>query len=982
MILLKRHFVFIFFILVLLVGSQQLHAQVISLKGTVSLSTDNSHLAGVSVLEKGTSNSTLTDVNGEFLISVSPYSVLVFSLHGFISQELNIGNEAATLNVLLVKDFDPLDELPVGYTTYAPSKITGAIATLSISEFNHGNIYSVTDLFQGKMAGLSIYNRGGDPNQQANIRIRGISTLESGSMPLVVIDGVLGASLDNVDPNDIESVSILKDASATSIYGMRGATGVILMTTKNSNTKSGSIAIAYTGSLSASEVMKTQPSLSPSEYVAAGGNNIGSATNWQQEVTRAGLSSYHGISISGGNEQTTFRVATNFRNVNGILRASGFDQVNTRARLTHFALSNRLMLDMNLSMTNRNSNFSFTEALRYAVLYNPTAPIKFNSGDYFQAILFDNYNPVAILEQNVNEGKRRSINYNARISYNLLKNLEVSAHYASQFENVLSGEYYSRTSLFRGYYRGGLARRYTADRSFTLMETYLNYQKHFAAIDLVATAGYSFQQDEAEDIFLSMGNFPNDQLGYNALENGADLLSGNPNLLSIRSNRTPINKLVALFSRISLSFNNSMVVNVTVRREGSNKLGANNQYGLFYSVGLGMDLNRYLKISNLDHLKFRLGYGTSGSLPNQSGLSKDLYNYSFTNGGTIQWTRNGNPDLKWQENKEINLGMDANFRNGVSMTVDYYSRNVTDLILQVNNPSIIPSGTRYENAASLHTSGVEMNVRYKPINFGRLTWTLGLVAAFNKTTLESYVVNKEMRSFTGPPCGCGTQFIKTEVGKEIGEIWGPVFDGINSNGTPRFKDVNGDGIDKSLASYALAADGDFQVLGSGLPSMELGWTNQLNFKNWSLNAFFRGAFGHSLLNDFRLSYESEDPGSINTYNRIKSNKAVAGLKSNGYSSLYVEKADFLKLDNISLSYFVKRNAASQIRNLKFSFAIQNAFVITSYSGVDPEPVLEDRGSTDNGGFSQNSGDVLAPGIDRRQNYFPARTFTIAISIGL
>jgi iron complex outermembrane receptor protein len=359
MIPMKRHVVFIFFILVLLSGSQLLHAQVISLKGTVSLSTDNVHLAGVSVLEKGTSNSTLTDVNGEFLISVSPNSVLVFSLQGFVTQELNISNEASTVNILLVKDFDLLDELQVGYTTYAPSKITGAVAALSNSEFNQGNIYSVADLFQGKMAGLSIYNRGGDPNQQANIRIRGISTLESGSMPLIVIDGVLGATLDNVDPNDIESVSILKDASATSIYGMRGAAGVILITTKSANSKTGSIAIAYNGSLSASEVMKTQPSLSASEYVAAGGNDIGSVTNWQQEVTRVGLSSFHGISISGGNEQTTFRVSTNFRNVNGILRSSDFDQVNTRARLTHVALSNRLRLDMNISMTNRNSNFSF-----------------------------------------------------------------------------------------------------------------------------------------------------------------------------------------------------------------------------------------------------------------------------------------------------------------------------------------------------------------------------------------------------------------------------------------------------------------------------------------------------------------------------------------------------------------------------------------------------------------------------------------------
>ncbi|MFN8890540.1 MAG: SusC/RagA family TonB-linked outer membrane protein, partial [Cyclobacteriaceae bacterium] len=826
-------------------------------------------------------------------------------------------------------------------------------------------------------------NRGGDPNSSAVIRLRGISTVGSNVQPLVVIDGVLGASLDNVDPNDIESINVLKDGSAAAIYGSRGSSGVILVTTKRGSGKGG-LSIDYNGYVAAAEVANRIPVMTASQYVAAGGNNLGSVTDWQKEVTRTGVSNVHNISIAGGSQQTQFRISSNFRNVNGVLKKSGFDQINTRASLTHTALNDKLRMDVNMSFTNRNSNFSFNEALRYAVLFNPTAPIRFNTGDYYQAILFDNFNPVAILEQNVNEGKRKNLNYNAKVDYTVIDNLTVTVNYGQQFESVLNGEYYSRNSLFRGLNRGGLARRYTSDRSFTLFEGYATYSKKFDKIDLSATAGYSYQEDQFEDIFLSLGNFPNDQLGYNALENSGDILSGNPNLLGISSSKTPINRIIATFARVNLTYDNAIFFNASVRREGSTKLGANNRYGVFPAAGLGVDLNKYLQIDRVDNLKIRIGYGVTGSLPTDSGVAQDLYTYSNQGGGSITRQRAGNPNLRWEEKVETNLGIDFGLWGKLSGSLDVYTRSVKDFVSLVPTQiAQVGAPFQFQNAGSLKTDGIELNLTYASLQFGQVRWTPGIVLSSYKSTLESIVgASTQVRANLGAPGQNSTPQIRVAVGEEIGQIWGPVFAGVNTDGTPKFADLNGDGTVKAAPGDALLAGADFKKLGNGIPTMEIGWRNQLNYKNWDMNVFFRAAFGHSLVNNFRAFYEPIDLGAINSYNRVITNKAVAGLTSAQYSSLYVESADFFRLDNMQIGYTVKGNPNSTFKNIRFYISGQNLFTITSYSGIDPEPVLQDPGAVDNGGFASTTSDVLAPGIDRRNNYFTARTYTFGLSVGL
>lgn len=956
-----------------------------TVKGRVTSSDDGSGIPGVNILEKGTTNGTVTDGDGNYTIAVGANATLVFSFVGYATQEAVVGSQT-TLDIKMQSDVTALSEVVVvGYGTQDRKEITSSVVSLETKDFNRGNVNTADQLLQGKVAGLSIYNKGGDPNASPQIRLRGISTVGANSAPLYVIDGVLGADINNVDPNDIESINVLKDGSAAAIYGSRGSTGVILVTTKRGSKKAGDVAVSYNGYVAAASILNQVPVMNRSQYLAAGGNDLGSNTDWQSLVTRTGVSNVHNFAISGGNQNTQFRISTNFRNQQGILKNSGFDQVNTRANLTHSALNDKLKIDLNMAFTTRNSNFSFNEALRYAVLFNPTAPVRFANGDYYQAILFDNFNPVAILDQNINEGKRRNLNYNAIVSYTPVEGLTFTVDYGQQFNSNNNREYYSRNSLFRGYNRGGLARRYVNDESFTQFQAYGKYSKTFDKLTADLTAGYSYQERIFDDMFVELGNFPSDALGVNALETSGDRLSGNPNLVNISSSRSPNEKIIAMFGRLSLAYDNAIFLNASVRREGSTKLGKSNQWGVFPAVGLAVDLNKYLQIEKMNLLKVRVGYGVTGSLPNESGVSQGQFNYGFAGGGNVTSVRDANPNLRWEQKEEINAGVDFGFGKFTG-TLDVYTRNIKDFILNNDKVDVtqFPSGNQIQNLGSLQTRGIELTLNYNSLQFGEVRWTPGLVISSYKTTLESFLpgVNAQARAPLGAPGQSGVNQVRVAVGEEIGQIWGPVFDRAASDGTAIFKDLNGDGQIKVSDQTFLTNDADYQKLGNGIPSMELGWTNSITYKNWDFNLFFRGAFGHSLVNNFRAFYEPIDLGAINSYNRVITSKSVPGLTEAKYSSLYVEKADFLKLDNAQVAYNFKRPSSGTFKSLRVYFAVQNAFIISSYSGIDPEPVLADPGAADNGGFLPVTPDPLAPGIDRRNNYFNARTFTFGLNIGL
>lgn len=982
-------------VLIIGLGANDLSAQNrVEVSGTVTDATDGAPLPGASIIVQGSQQATgstigtTTDMDGNFTLRVpQDLNILSVSFVGFITQEVPIDGRT-TINIELQPDVRMLgDVVVVGYGTQEEREITSAVATVSTEEFNKGTINSPEQLLQGKVPGLNISTQGGDPNGSSTIRLRGLSTVGANTEPLIVIDGVIGASLNSVDPNDIESINVLKDGSAAAIYGTRGSSGVILVTTKQGmigEPGGRNVQLQYSGQISANTIDNKQPVMSASEYIQAGGNDLGSQTDWIDEVTRTGYSNIHNIAVAGGSENTTYRVSTNLRDVEGILQESGFDQVNARANITHTTLDDMLQLTLNASTTKRNFSRSFNEALRYAVLYNPTAPIRFDNGEYFQAILFDNFNPVAIVDQNTNDGERKTMNFNIQAQLNPVDQFSINANYARQFNSLTTGEFYPSTSFFRGLNRDGLARRYFEDRDFTLFETYGTFTDTFSDINLSLTGGYSYQETFQEGLTLEMGNLPTNENGYYIIDLSGDRVLGNPSQVVVDSYASPDEKIIAFFGRVNVVYDNGIFLGASLRREGSSKLGPDNRWGLFPAASIGTDLSRYLDIDDISQLKIRLGYGVTGALPGPNGLAQDLFEYRFDAGGTVAKVRDGNPDLKWEEKTEINLGVDYGFfGDRLYGSLDLYTRNINDFILEVQVPTDqFPSGLQYQNAGELRTRGLEFMVNYDVVQTNDILWNTGIIFDTYKTTLEEFITEETMRANLGSPGQNSTSIIRVAEGEEIGQIWGPVFSGqVADDGSPIMTDLNGDGQLVTDQGNALSDEGDFKQLGSGFPDFSLGWTNQVNYKNWSLNAFFRGAFGHSLINTYRAFYEPIDPGAINSYNRVITDKAVDGLTVSQFSSLYVEKADFFKLDNVTLSYNFDVSSLNFVRSIQVSATVENAFTITNYSGINPEPVLEDLGSSDNGGRISTSGDVLSPGIDRRHRYFTDRTFTFGVNIG-
>ncbi|MBT8218447.1 MAG: SusC/RagA family TonB-linked outer membrane protein [Bacteroidia bacterium] len=952
-----------------------------SIEGIITDASNGDVLIGVLVMIPKTDLQTSSDLNGYFKLEAPEESThILVSYPGYINQKVKVIT-GERLNIKLVEDLFRTEIVSTGYGSLKQAEVASAISKIEPDQFNQGNINNTFEAIQGRVAGLSIYNRGGDLHRDPIIRLRGISTIGANAQPLIVIDGIVGASIHNLDPNDIAAINILKDGSAAAIYGSRGSSGVILITTKIGS-KNSKVTTTYDAYVASSTVARKVNVMDRDDYLAAGGPDLGGETNWQDEVLRTGISTTHNLSIAGGSSKTAYRFSMNYRGIEGILKKSDYDQFNARGRIQHQALKDKLRIDFNMALTNRESNFSFEEVFQYAPIFHPSAPIRFNNGAFFQPILFDNYNPVAILDLNKNDGNRRILNFNIQTAYDFNDNFKGVINYSQQYIDNKQDEYYSSSSFFRGFYRGGLARRYVDTDNFTLLEAYAQYKKQHENLDLQIDAGYSYQEEDFQSIFLELGDFPSDDPGYDILETSADLLNGASSGLGIQSFTSPKEKIIAFFGRVNLNFNEVFTVGASLRREGSSKLGEDNRWGNFAALNLQMDLKHYLGMRKWDALKFRIGYGVTGSLPTESGLAQDLYAYSFTNGGTVSFVRAGNPDLKWEEKSELDIGFDFALKGyKLKGSIDYYSRKVDDFLREKRvETTVYGTDSRYENGGSLRTRGFELSLQYEQFADKLLRWTPSLIISSYKTVLQEFDEEISFRGFVGPGCGCfGVNRIAES--EELGQIWGTVFSGVDADGQPIFKDLNGDGLVITDAGSALQDRGDFQQLGQAIPALELGFNNTFTYKNWDFNAFFRGAFGHSLVNTFRINYEPISPGSIASYNRVVTDLAPEGLEVARFSSLYVEKADFIKLDNITLGYSFDFNGSTAFERIRTFISVQNAFVITNYTGLDPDPVLQDISESQNGFVNQYfANDPLTMGIDRRNTPYSARTYTFGINV--
>jgi TonB-dependent starch-binding outer membrane protein SusC len=964
-----------------------------TISGLVTDGDTNEPLVGAAVVVSGTTKGTLTDVDGKYTLTDIPATAttLTFSFTGYSNLTVPIGSG----NVLdaKLKGGTILESVVVtGYATLKQKEVTSAIATVKAEDFNKGNVNDPTQLLQGKVAGLSIVRPGGDPNGGFDIRLRGLSTISGSTAPLIIIDGVPGANLQTLDPNDIAQMDVLKDGSAAAIYGTRGSNGVILVTTKKGI--AGKTAVEYNGSVVTEQVAKTVPVLSATDFVKYGGTNLGSNTDWTKAITRNALSHIHNLSLGGGAGSTTFRFGLNYRDIQGVSLNDGFNQLNGRANVTQKALGDKLTLTADLSATSRNATYAYGEAFQQAVTYNPTATILGTDGSglgskYFQQNNFQYFNPVAIVEQSHNTAKIDRLLASFRGEYELAKGLKWSAQYSLTRDKTNSQEYYDRAAFYKrggrdGTLTGlsnGVGNQYSDDNNSQLFNTLLSYAQNFGKIDFNVFGGYEIQDFKNSGFGFGAGNIFSDAFGINNFSSSTDIANGFSRGVSYRND----NRLIAMFGRAGVNIDDTYSLFGSVRREGSSRFGANNKWGIFPAVGASVNLAKLITIPGIDNLKLRAGYGVTGAIPGENFLSQLLYrptgSFFNYNGGwvpTYAPNQNGNPDLKWEKKGEINVGLDfaaLDFR--LTGSLDVYNRATKDLIYNFTVP--VPpnfAATTWANVGQLNSSGIEAVVNYQVLKSREKSWTTGLNFSTANVKLVSLSTGDlkfgsggELINLgnTGSPGQNAVYQSRVKEGQNIGDIYVYNYSGYDDKGKIQFLTKDG----KKVPTKDIT-DADRVLAGNALPKLNLGWNNSFTFGNIDFNFFVRGTFGHSLANNFRAFFENIDPSSITTKNAVQTKYFDPKLTEATNSNRFVEKADFVVLDNATIGYTLPMAQGGKISKARIFLSTNAPLMFTGYTGVSPEPRYKD---TDNGN------NILAPGLDRRDTYLRTRSFTLGLNVG-
>lgn len=995
-----------------LISGAWLFAQERSVSGTVKDAATGEGIPGVNILIQGTTSGSVSDIDGKFQLQVPGGAVtLVLSYVGYKTITVDLAAAQSTVDVSLQSDVTALSEVVVvGYGTQEKKEITSAVSSVKAEDFNKGYVSDPAQLIQGKVPGLSITHPGGNPNRPYDIRLRGLSSVGQSTSPLIVIDGVPGASLDNVDPNDIESIDVLKDGSSSAIYGTRGSAGVILVTTKSG--KEGHFNIDYNGYVSAESPAKFVPVMNASEWrdfsnVVGQGTDYQNSTDWFKEITRTAYSHVHNLSLSGGTKETNYRASINVHDAQGIAINTGFKDLNGRMNLQQKALKDHLTATLDFAGTYKQAQYGFDDAFRYATIYNPTSPAKVTAStplpsggltnQYYQDTWngyfnvpgsFDYYNPLQILEQNKNDGIDKRINLSGRLAYEIIPNLVADAFYSLQSEDFTRGRYYDKNSFWIGANQNGEAVREFWQDNSQLFESTLRWNGTVMDnLNISALAGYSYQDFQHDGYSIDAGNFLTDAFTYNNLAAAKYFQDGLATINGATTAGRYSSKLIAFFGRVNLNYNETYFLSASLRHEGSSKFGENNKWGDFPAVSAGVELANFIGSSAIDNLKVRVSYGITGNIPNDSYVSllrfektgNFLYNGNWI--PTYGPASNANPDLKWEKKGELNLGIDYSFLGSkIFGSVEYYQRNTQDLIFDFTVP--VPPNlfqTKTVNVGEIQNKGLELALSWKAVDNPMISWTTTITGTWyieNKLVSlsspdGSYEYGVRDLGDFGSPGQNQTPLVRVQEGQPIGQIWGLVYEGIDESGNWKFKNVNGDTISGD--------DNDRAVLGNGLPKYDLGFANSFVIaKNFDVNIFFRGTFGHDLINQFRGFYEV--PSLISAYNILKSS---ADLKSPGgtllsvnsgkFSSLHVEKGDFFKLDNFNIGYTVPLKSNAQFRKIRVYFAGNNSFILTGYKGVDPEVRWVD---------TEDNNNVLVPGVDRRNTWFRTVSWTLGVQLGL
>ena len=937
-------------------------------------------IIGASIVVKGTSNGTVTDFDGNFTLKCQSGAKLVITYIGYTPQEVAAKDG---MLVTMKEDVAQLNEVVVvGYGAMAKKEISSSVVQISKDQFNQGAASDAMALVAGKVAGLNVASSAdANPNAMTDIQVRGAGSLSASNGPLVVIDGIAGGDLRNIATQDVESITVLKDAGSAAIYGTRGANGVILVTTKKGSGTAGVTNVTY-DSYIALNIQKQKPDiLSTDEFRRSRrGQDYGADTNWWDEITRPvsySLNQY--LSIDSSTKNGFFGLSLNYKKGNGLDIVSGREEYGARFVGEQRVLNGFLQFNSSLSARKVHEEWGNDGLFDTALTMNPTIPVKNPDGSYYQPNSpTDIHNPVNDLKENVSEGDRIYLLGNADVKLNILQmeqhNLNTSLSYALQY-NDLKENFYTPTSSSESFWNGYAGRaRINYQKWWTnRLEWLVNYTMTLDKHQLKAVLGYSWERSKWEQSGNENMGFVYDALSYHGIANGTYLKDGKANLWAGSSEST----LIGFFGRLNYNFNDMIYASASFRREGSTKFGSNTKWGNFPSASLAWEVTNTPILKEavspiFQSLKPRISYGVTGrsdfnayqSIATYSGYSAYLIDGQWINGYAP--SLNANPDLAWEKSKAFNIGLDfVTLNNRLRGSVEYFDRRSEDLLYNYTAPQPpFIYNTILVNVGTTKNTGLEVSLEYDVLSKSALKWTTGINWSTGDTKLTKLSSDAYQMAYLDlyrkPGVGTNEYFFRVEEGGKIGQFYGYEHAGIDENGLLLVYDNDGN------AKPAAQADPSWKRnIGNGAPKHFLSWSNSFRYKNWDLSTLFRGAFGHKIFNMRKYGMALIGCGTDNVLRTAYTDDSDV-LSSGGIiSSYFLENGNYFKLDNVTLGYNFTPKSRQLVESLRVYVTAKNLFTLTAYKGNDPSIV------TSTG---------ITPGVDSNSAYPQATQLSLGVTV--
>ena len=967
--------------------------EMLKVQGTVT-DASGEPLIGVNVRTSSSKAGAVTDMDGNYTIEVSPKATLVFSYVGCESLTEAVKGRKK-INVTMKEDAGVLNEVVViGYGTMDKKELTSAISHVGEKDFLTISSLDPSMMIQGKVAGVSITNTGaGDPNNQASIQIRGVSSRSAGLGPLIVIDGVPGGNLTNINPNDIASFDVLKDGAASAIYGTRGSNGVIVVTTKKGS-KDGSLHTSYSGMCSWDVMIKDLKMMSAQDYrdVRLGwgdsGVDLGGNVDWLDAVSRTGFTQQHTLTLSGGNEKSNYRVSADYRDAKGIDLRSRRQEYGGRASIMHTTKGGLFTITANIAPRIIYRDQADWSVFKDAIEANPTTPLMDpeNPTRYynFQGQVAGS-NPVERQLLETDHGDTKLLDWDGTVKLNLLPllmkdgkgnhNLSTQIMFADhQYDNNNSWFRPSTSTIAINNGRDGEASRsYSKERQY-VAEWLANYMGSFGKHNVKGMLGYSYQYSQYSGLNAENKDFPNDALGPDNLGSGEYVKDeGEVGMGSYKNDA----KLIAFFGRVSYDYDGKYLFTASLRHEGSSKFGANHKWGNFPAVSAGWRISQEKFMKNIkwiSDLKIRGDYGVTGN--QDFGSYKSLntmtgFGYYIYNGKYFQvWgpAKNVNPDLRWEKAKNWNIGIDFSlFKNRFYGSLNYFNRKTEDLLgdYKVSVPPYLFDNT-FVNVGTMKNYGFEFDLNLKAVNTKDFSYDLSFVG----TTMQNKFVDFSNSEFVGqdyydvvstsdPYPFYNLQRI--EKGQSLGNFYMWKYAGHTTDGEWLVYDKDGEII---RASQATAADR--VKVGNGMPKFTMSSSHNFRYKNIDLSLFFRGAFGYDIFNIHDFYYGTRNFTGNRLQKAYGKNFQISGNSNPVVCDYFLEKGDYLKLDMVTLGYTFDLSKCRFLDRVRLYGTVKNVFTLTKFSGVDPS------------NYQVNG---LTPGAQGSRDYFPStRQFILGMTV--